>query len=178
MQIAKALDPVDALKNAHPNLVQDTHQFRDETTIIVAPQDIVTTVRYLRDTPGLMYNYLSDISAVDYYPDYSRPGRFGICYHLYSMLYSRRIRIKVYAQEDEPVVPTVTNVWQAANWLEREIYDMMGIVFAEHPDLRRVLMPDDWNGHPHRRDYPLGYETVMFSFNYDQISKYKPFAKK
>jgi NADH-quinone oxidoreductase subunit C len=93
------------------------------------------------------------------------------------MLYSRRIRLKVFVHEDEPVVPTMTVLWSAANWLEREIFDMMGIEFEGHPDLRRVLMPDDWNGHPLRRDYPLGYETVMFSFNYDQISKHKPYAK-
>lgn len=177
MQIAKPLDPVEALRSAQPNMVQDVHQFRDETTIVLAPKDIVTGARYLRDTQGLMYNYLSDISSVDYYPDSNRPGRFGVAYHLSSMLYSRRIRLKVYVQEDDLVVPTLTGVWHAANWLEREIYDMMGIVFEGHPDLRRVLMPDDWNGHPLRRDYPLGYETVMFSFNYDQISKHKPYAK-
>ena len=75
------------------------------------------------------------------------------------------------------MVPTVTGVWQVANWLEREIYDMMGIIFDGHPDLRRVLLPEDWDGHPARRDAPLGYETVMFSFNADEISKHKPFAK-
>lgn len=177
MQIAKALDPVEALKSAHPELVQDVHLFRDETTIIVAPKDIVSAARYLRDTPGLLYNFLSDISSVDYYPDYNRPGRFGVCYHLYSMIYNRRIRLKVFVQEDEPVVPTLTVLWPAANWLEREIYDMMGIEFEGHPDLRRLLMPEDWNGHPARRDYPLGYETVMFSFNFDEINKHKPYAK-
>jgi NADH-quinone oxidoreductase subunit C len=177
MQIARPLDPAEALKSALPSVVQDTHQFSNEITVTVAPKDLVTTARYLRDTPGLLYNYLSDISSVDYYPDYNRPGRFGVAYHLYSMLYSRRIRLKVYVQEDDPVVPTLTVVWPAANWLEREIYDMMGILFDGHPDMRRVLMPDDWNGNPLRRDYPLGYETVMFSFNYDQISKHKPYAK-
>jgi NADH-quinone oxidoreductase subunit C len=125
----------------------------------------------------LLYNFLSDISSVDYYPDYNRPGRFGVCYHLYSMIYNRRIRLKVFVQEDEPVVPTLTVLWPAANWLEREIYDMMGIEFEGHPDLRRLLMPEDWNGHPARRDYPLGYETVMFSFNFDEINKHKPYAK-
>ena len=93
------------------------------------------------------------------------------------MLYNRRISLKVYLQEDEPVVPTLTVVWQAANWLERESYDLMGIVFEGHPDLRRVLLPDDWDGHPLRRDYPLGYETVMFSFNKDEINQHKPYAK-
>lgn len=177
MQLVKALDPVQALQEAMPEVVQDIHVFREETTIIVAPKDVVTTLRYLRDTQGLLYNYLSDISAVDYYPDYSRPERFGVSYHLYSMLYNRRLRVKTYVPEDDPVVPTATVVWPAANWLEREIYDMMGIEFAGHPDMRRVLMPQDWDGHPHRRDYPLGYETVMFSFNVDEIDRHKPYAK-
>jgi NADH-quinone oxidoreductase subunit C len=177
MQIPPALDPADALKAALPDSVLDVHNFRDETTIIVRPADIVTVARYLRDTKGLIYNYLSDISAVDYYPEYNRPGRFGVCYHLYSMLYNRRLRVKVFLQEDDPSVPTVTVVWPAANWLERESYDMMGIIFQGHPDLRRVLLPDDWEGHPARRDYPLGYETPMFSFNKDEINKFKPYAK-
>lgn len=181
MQLPAALDPVVALRDAMPDSLLDVHQFRDETTLIVNPLDIVKVARFLRDTKGLVYNYLSDISAVDYYPDYNRPGRFGVSYHLYSMLYNRRIRIKVFLQEEDPEVlpsvPTVTVVWRAAEWLEREIYDMMGIVFEGHPDLRRVLLPEDWEGHPHRRDYPLGYETVMFSFNKDEINKSKPYAK-
>jgi NADH-quinone oxidoreductase subunit C len=177
MQIPPALDPVAALKAALPDSLLDVHQFRNETTLVVRADDIVKVARFMRDTRGLVYNYLSDISSVDYYPENDRPGRFGVCYHLYSMLYNRRIRLKVYLPEDEPSVPTVTVVWAAANWLERESYDMMGIDFAGHPDLRRVLMPDDWHGHPARRDYPLGYEMPMFSFNKDEINKYKPYAK-
>jgi len=71
----------------------------------------------------------------------------------------------------------VSVVWQAAEWLEREIIDMMGITFEDHPDPRRLLMPEDWDGHPHRRDYPLGYESIMFSFNKNEINKHKPYAK-
>lgn len=177
MNIPEPLDPADALKEAFGDGVQDVRYFRDETTIVVAPADVKMVARYLRDTGGLLYNYLSDISAVDYYPEYNRPGRFGVSYHLYSLLYNRRIRLKTYVEEDEPVVPTVTDIWPAAGWLEREIYDMMGIEFDGHPDMRRLLMPDDWHGHPHRRDYPLGYETVQFSFNAEEIQKHKPLAK-
>jgi len=176
-QLPSALDPVAATKEALPDSILDTHVFRDETTLIVKPEDIVKVARYLRDSKGLIYNYLSDISAVDYYPSYDRPGRFAVCYHLYAMLYNRRLRLKVYLPEDDPSVPTVTNVWPAANWLEREAFDMMGINFTGHPDLRRVLLPEDWEGHPQRRDYPLGYETPMFSFNKDEINKFKPYAK-
>jgi NADH-quinone oxidoreductase subunit C len=178
MQIPKALDPVEAVKSALPDAVEDVKTFRDEITLIIKADRIVEVARYLRDTPGLVYNFLADISAVDYYPDYySRPGRFGVSYHLLSMLYNRRIRLKVYLQEDDPRVPTLNPVWPAAGWLEREQMDLMGIIFDGHPDPRRVLLPDDWDGHPLRRDYPLGYETVMFSFNVDEISKHKPFAK-
>ncbi len=177
LQIPPALDPVAAIQAALPDSLLDTHVFRDETTLIVKADDIVKVARYLRDNKGLIYNFLSDISAVDYYPDYDRPGRFAVCYHLYSMLYNRRIRLKVFLQEDDPSVPTVTQVWPVANWLEREAFDMMGIDFKGHPDLRRVLMPEDWEGHPLRRDYPLGYETPMFSFNKDEINKSKPYAK-
>lgn len=176
MQIPTPLDAVEHLKAHMPDAVDDVHTFRDETTIIVAPENVPAVLRFLRDTPGLIYNYLSDISAVDYYPDYSRPARFGVSYHLYSLLYNRRVRLKTFVDEDESI-PTATTIWPGANWLEREIIDMMGIPFEDHPDPRRVLMPKDWDGHPHRRDYPLGYETVQFSFNVEEIMKHKPFAK-
>lgn len=177
MTIPDAKDPVATLQEAMPEAVNESKIFRDELTIIVAAEHIQAVMRFLRDTPGLVFNYLSDISAVDYYPDYSRDGRFGVSYHVYSMLYNRRIRVKVFVDEDEPVVPTITEIWQGANWLEREIADMMGVAFEGHPDKRRLLMPDDWDGHPHRRDYPLGYETIQFSFNAEEIMKHKPFAK-
>jgi NADH-quinone oxidoreductase subunit C len=180
MHIPQPLDPVSAVRSALGDALLDTHTFAGETTLIVEPSALVRVARFLRDTSGLVYNYLSDISAVDYYPETRGPngeGRFGVSYHLYSMLYNRRIRIKVFLPEDEPVVPTLTVVWQSANWLEREIIDMMGITFEGHPDPRRLLMPEDWDGHPHRRDYPLGYETIMFSFNKDEINKHKPYAK-
>jgi NADH-quinone oxidoreductase subunit C len=178
MNIPKALDPASALKSILGDAVLDVKTFRDETTIVVEPLRIQAVLHTLRDTQGLVYNYLSDISAVDYYPETRYDGqRFGVSYHLYSMLYNRRLRVKVYLFEDDPTVPTVTEVFPGANWLEREAYDMMGVNFEGHPDLRRILMPEDWNGHPHRRDYPLGYETIMFSFNVEEIAKHKPFAK-
>ncbi|MEQ8672850.1 MAG: NADH-quinone oxidoreductase subunit C [Aggregatilineales bacterium] len=177
MNIPESLDPVDAIKVNLPDALQDVVEFRGETTLVVASKDIPEVIRFLRDTPGLSYNFLSDISAVDYYPEYTRPGRFGVSYHIYSMLYNHRLRVKTYVEEDDTVVPSITSLWPAANWFEREIFDMMGIEFEGHPNLRRILMPTDWNGHPHRRDYPLGYETIQFSFNVDEILKHKPFAE-
>ena len=177
MSVAAALDPVEAVKKAYPQAVEDVVEYAGETTLVLNPDYLPAVARYVRDSAGLVYNFLSDISAVDYYPDYNRPGRFGVSYHLLSMLYKRRLRLKVYLPEDEPSVETVTSVWPGANWPEREVMDMMGVDFKGHPDKRRILMPDDWNGHPHRRDYPLGYETPMFSFNVEEIMKYKPKSK-
>lgn len=178
MEIAPALDPLESVRSALPDALLDAKLFRNEITLIVDRGSIVQVMAYLRDTPGLLYNFLSDISAVDYYPDYNRPERFGVSYHLYSMLYNRRLRVKVFVPEEAPEVETVTGIWPGANWLEREIFDMMGINFKGHPDMRRILMPEDWDGHPHRRDYPLGYEQVQFSFNVEEILKHKPSAKK
>ena len=178
MEIAPALDPLESVRSALPDALLDAKLFRNETTLIVDRGSIVQVMAYLRDTPGLLYNFLSDISAVDYYPEYNRPERFGVSYHLYSMLYNRRLRVKVFVPEEAPEVETVTGIWPGANWLEREIFDMMGINFKGHPDMRRILMPEDWDGHPHRRDYPLGYEQVQFSFNVEEILKHKPSAKK
>lgn len=180
VNIVPAKDAVESLKSAFPDAVQDVVEYAGETTIVVNPADIQPVMRYLRDTPGLIYNFMSDISAVDYWEPggvYNRPGRFGVSYHIYSMLYNKRLRVKVYLDEDDPSVDTVTDVWPAANWLEREAADLMGITFKGHPDPRRLLMPDDWQGHPQRRDTPLGYETVQFSFNAEEIMKHKPFAK-
>ena len=178
MEITQEHEPVASLRAALPNALQSVVEYAGETTLVVDPNTVVDVVRYLRDTQGLLYNFLSDISSVDYYPDYSqRPGRFGVAYHLYSLIYNRRIRVKVYLDEDAPEVDTMTTLWPAANFLEREIYDLMGITFRGHPNMRRLLLADDWNGNPLRRDYPLGYETVQFSFNAEQIMKHKPFAK-
>lgn len=181
MSIPTALDPAAALQAAMPDLNLEVEVFSDETTLIVPPERVTEVAKFLRDTPGLVYNFLSDISSVDYYEQYggfgSRPGRYGVAYHLLSMLYQRRLRLKVYLPEDNPTVATMIPLWPGADWFEREIWDLMGITFDGHPDKRRLMMPDDWDGHPLRRDYPLGYETVMFSFNADETMKYKPFAK-
>ena len=188
MEIPAARDPVDALREAFADDVLHVNDFRGETTIVVPARRLPEALDFLRVSAGLVYNMLSDISAVDYYPDdygdgYDggerdfRPERYGVCYHILSMLYNRRLRVKAFASDADPRLPTATVVWPAANWLEREIADMMGITFDGHPDQRRLLMPDDWHGHPHRRDYPLGKETVAFSFNEAEIRKHKPFAR-
>lgn len=169
------LAPKQTLIDTFGDAIEGSEEFRGELTVIVKAEKIIEVAQHLRDADGLKYNLLSDITAVDYYP--AEP-RFGVCYHLYSMAFNRRLRLKVLWSDGDAPVPSMTKLWPSANWEEREAYDMMGIVFSGHPDMRRIFMPDDWQGYPQRKDYPLGYETVQFSFNYDEIAKHKPFAKK
>lgn len=170
----QALDPVDLAKLTLKEALQDVIEFRGETTLVIAPEKIVEACLFFRDTEGLEYIFLSGMAGVDYWPD---QPRFAVNYHLYSMVYARRLRLKVFLSEENPHVPTITPVWPAADWEEREIFDMFGIVFDGHPNLRRILMPTDWVGHPQRKDYPLGYEQVQFSFNVDKVDRSKPYAK-
>ncbi len=135
----------------------------NELAVKVASNDIVEIVRFLRDEPELRYIHLSDITATDW-PDDDQ--RHEVIYHLYSYELCEYIRLKVRVAEGE-AVPSLTELWDAANWLEREVYDMFGVQFSGHPDLRRILMWEDFEGHPLRKDYPLTYERPQFSFNKD-----------
>lgn len=168
-------EPQDVLKEQFGEAIVDVQTFRGELTLVVDPEHLLAIAQYCRDYPDLDYNYLSDVSGIDYYPE---EPRFGVNYHLVSLRKNRRLRLRVMWSDGDEDVPSVTGIWPSANWFERETYDMYGIPFDGHPDMRRILMPDDWDGHPLRRDYPLGYEVVQFSFNYDEVNKHKPFAKK
>lgn len=135
--------------------VREVIVHRDETTIIVPPERIVELCAGLRDAPGLRYNFLADLTAVDWE---ERVPRYDVVYHLLSIPTKAVVRLKVRVGdegEEHPSVPSVVTVWPGANWYEREIYDLFGIAFAGHPDLRRIMMPDDWTMHPLRKDYPL-----------------------
>ncbi|MBN1563222.1 MAG: NADH-quinone oxidoreductase subunit C [Anaerolineae bacterium] len=168
------MNPVEALQAEFGDAIQAVEEFRGEITVTVDGARIVDVCQYCRDTEGLQYNFLSDVTGIDYLP---QEPRFGVAYHLYSMYQNRSLRLKVLLPGDEPAVSTVTGVYPAANWFEREIFDLFGVTFTNHPDMRRILMPADWDGHPLRKDYPLGYETVQFSFNFDEVDKFKPYAK-
>jgi NADH-quinone oxidoreductase subunit C len=120
-------------------------------TVILAIDRLVEAATYLRDAAPARFTFLSDVTASDWPP---RAKRFDVIYSLYSIPLKHRVRLKVQAADGE-AVPTVTGVWPSANWLEREVFDLFGVRFAGHPDLRRILMPDDWQGHPQRKDYPL-----------------------
>ncbi len=148
--------------------------FRDEVSLIVQPEDIVEVCRTLRDEYN--FDFLADLTAVDYWPQ--QAPRFHVVYQLYSYLHNVSLRLRVPVDGEEPEVPTVEGVYPNANWYEREVWDMFGIKFAGHSDLRRILMPFDWVGHPLRKDYPLGYEEPQFTFNFHDIERKKPRARR
>ena len=143
---------VQKLKEAFPEAAQEVVTFRGETTVVVPKEDLLPVGRFLRDEPDLAFDFLSLVCAVDYLP---REPRFEMVYQLYSIKYRHRLRVKTRLHSEDATVESVTSIWPTANWHEREAYDLMGIQFQNHPDLRRILLPVDWKGHPLRKDYPL-----------------------
>lgn len=141
---------VDRLKAQFGETVQEVGEFRGETTVVVKKDRIVEVCAFLKKELG--FNFLTDLCAVDYL---GRAPRFMMVYQLYSIGAHQRLRIKAAVEEGDARIDTVSGVWATANWLERECFDLMGIVFNNHPDPRRILMPDDWVGHPLRKDYPV-----------------------
>jgi NADH-quinone oxidoreductase subunit C len=152
---------VNAVREKFPDAFVDAVNFRDEMTIRVEREALREVVAFLRDDSNLKYNFLSDLTAVDMLRLRDNP-RFDVVVQLYSIPRRQRLRIKAGLNDGEPV-PSMVPLFQGANWLEREAYDMFGIVFEGHPDLRRMLLPDDWDeGHPLRKDYPLrGYREYV-----------------
>jgi NADH-quinone oxidoreductase subunit C len=121
-------------------------------TVLVPVDHLAATCRTLHDLPGLEFVAFSDVTAVDFHP--RRTPRFDIVYHLVSPHRRARVRVKTQVHTAEPV-PTVSSIWPGADWFEREVFDLFGIEFTGHPDLRRLMMPEDWEGHPLRKDYPV-----------------------
>jgi len=152
------MDNQDQLKILQGRFGAEVVEWREqwgELTVVVKPEAIVRVCQFLRDEPGLDYKFLSSVTGVDL--GLEADPQFEVVYHLYSMSQHHRLRLKVRVNEDESV-PTVTGVWKAADWYERETYDLFGVEFDGHPDLRRIMMPDDYEGHPLRKDFPLrGY---------------------
>jgi NADH-quinone oxidoreductase subunit C len=142
---------VAALAAALPGAIAQVSYWVGDWTVIVPTGHLVDVGRFLRDTDGARFDFCSDLTAIDW-P--TRAERFDVVYCLYSTQLRHRVRMKIRVPDGQ-AVPTVTGLWPAAGWLEREVYDMFGIRFAGHPDLRRILLPDEWQGHPQRKDYPL-----------------------
>jgi NADH-quinone oxidoreductase subunit C len=151
--------------------VSEVVVFRDEVTLIVPKARIVEVLTHLRDAQK--FEMLTDETCVDYYP---REPRFGMIYHLTSLSRTMKVRVKVMLSEYDASVPSAVGVYRNANWLEREIYDLMGIQFEEHPDLRRIMLPPDYVGHPLRKEVPVNVEENAFSFNRQRIDAEKPYA--
>ncbi len=141
---------VEKLKSRFSAEILDVVEYRGETTVTVKKEQIVAICSFMRDDCG--YNLLCDLCSVDYL---GQAPRFMVVYNLYNITTKRRIRLKAPVEEQAASIDTVSGVWSTANWLEREVWDLMGIVFNNHPDPRRILMPVDWEGHPLRKDYPL-----------------------
>lgn len=151
---------IDAVKAAIGAALVDAVDAVGEVSVTVARDALVPAMTALRDTPGLEFQQLMEIAGVDY-PE--RPERFEVCYHLLSVTKNRRIRVKVITDEDKPV-PSVTSLWPVAGWLEREVYDMYGVLFSGNTDLRRILTDYGFQGHPQRKDFPLtGYVELRYS---------------
>jgi NADH-quinone oxidoreductase subunit D len=184
-------EPTSRLRERFGDKVLSVSEFRGETTITVDRDSLVEFAQMLRDELG--FEELVDVSALDWHlqaknapnphgvmfneqdlEELQVPARFQVLYHFLSVSQNARIRLTVLLKESDPKVPSLTPLYPGANFMEREVYDMMGVEFIGHPFLHRILMPEDWKGYPHRKDYALGYETVEFTHNIAQIEARKP----
>lgn len=148
-------------------------EFRGEVHVFVTTEQIIEALTILRDKHE--FELLSALTASDYWPQTS--PRFHVIYQLSSLAKNLTVQLRVPVDGDQPKIPTATGVYEVANWRERELMDMFGIQAEGHPDPRKLLLPEDMEGHPLRRDFPLGYEEPQFTFNYEEIDLRKPYAK-
>jgi NADH-quinone oxidoreductase subunit C len=151
-----------------PGAAIDQASSVDQPTLLVPLDHLAAITRALRDHLELRFTLVADLTAVDFFP---REPRFELVYHLVSPSKALRLRLKARVPGDAARAPTLIDVWPACNWLEREVWDMFGIVFDGHPDLRRLLMPDDWEGHPLRKDYPVQIRMAAKTFQPLQLSE-------
>ena len=140
------------LRENFPDGVVDTMTPQGDATAVVRPESLTKIIEFLKNDPRLRFDILIDITAVDY-PE--RKPRFDVVYHLLSLPFNRRLRLRVASAEGDKGVDSLTPYWGSANWLEREVWDMFGICFSGHPDLKRILMYEEFEGHPLRKDYPI-----------------------
>ena len=167
----KKLEPI--VKAVQEKFGATFEEFRDEVHLFVKSGQIIEALTLLRDEQK--FELLSAQTAVDYYPQTA--PRFHVVYQLTSIARNLSVQVRMPVNGDSPRVPTAAGVYGSAIWRERELFDMFGIEFEGHPDPRRILNPDDMEGYPLRKDFPLGYEEPQFTFNFDEIGLHKPFAK-
>lgn len=144
---------IDRVKSKFTSIVIDSHNFRGDQTLTVKKGSELELFTFLRDDPELDFNFLMDLTAVDYMD--RKDERFEMVYHLFSLKHNGRLRIKIPVSEDNCTIDSVCNIWETANWYEREVWDLYGIKFNNHPDMRRILLYEEFKGHPLRKDYPV-----------------------
>jgi NADH-quinone oxidoreductase subunit C len=144
---------IERIKEQYTSAVIDSHDFRGDQTITMKKDCGNEFFQFLRDDSELAFNFLMDITAVDYLS--KKDERFEVVYHFYSLKYNHRLRVKIPVSQEDCVAESITTFWKTANWYEREIWDMYGIKFRNHPNLRRILMYEEFKGHPLRKDYPI-----------------------
>src|SRR5438270_577488 len=153
---------VSALRSEHEGWFREAVEAFGELTLVVPREQIVAVCAHLKSAPGFEFDMLSDVSGVDRGPE--EEPRFEVNYHLFSTKRYHRLRLKVLLNQEDVHVQSVVGVWRTANWHERETFDLMGVVFDGHPDLRRILLPDDWQGYALRKDFSLrGYEPYSLT---------------
>jgi NADH-quinone oxidoreductase subunit C len=140
------------IRGFRPEAVAGLNTFREELTVILYPEHIRAIAEFLKSDPDLAFTYLSDVTGVDRFPI---EPRFELNYHLLSISRRERVRLRIRVPGENPVVDSVVPVWPTANWHEREIFDLLGVHFNGHPNMKRMMLPDDWVGHPLRKDYPV-----------------------
>ena len=167
----KKLEPI--VQTLQEKYATSIEEFRDEIHVFIKAEQIVEVLTLLRDKYD--FELLSALTATDYWPQ--QAPRFHVIYQLSSIARNLTLQLRVPLNGDKPTLPTTTRVYDVANWRERELLDMFGIDIEGHPDPRRILMPEGTEGHPLRKDFPLGYEEPQFTFNIDEIDLHKPYAK-
>ncbi len=153
------MTPLERVQEQFKPDILETHAFRGDETALIRPQALKAVAQFLKDTPELNFNFLMDLTAVDYLfyagGRVQKDHRFEVVYHFFSLKHKHRLRIKVPVDEKNPVVDSLISLWPAANWYEREVWDMFGIKFNGHPNLKRILMYEEFQGHALRKDYPF-----------------------
>jgi NADH-quinone oxidoreductase subunit C len=149
--MTEGFSATELIRATFPEVFVECHQQQGDETVVVRPEGILPVARFLKEDPRLDFNFLMDLAGVDY------PGRdlrFEVVYHFYSLARHARLRVKVRLPEDSPAVDSLTQLWKGADWYEREVWDMFGVRFHGHPGLKRILMYEEFEGHPLRKDYP------------------------
>jgi NADH-quinone oxidoreductase subunit C len=165
----KKLQPI--VEKLEKELGAAASEYRGDVSLVIPAEKIVAACQQVQ---GLGFELLSAMTAVDYWPQEN--PRFHVLYQFTSVSKNLLLTLRVPVPGVNPSLPTISHIYRNANWREREIWDMFGVKFDGHPDLRRILMPADWEGHPLRKDYPLGYEEPQFTFNFEEINLRKPYA--